>query len=71
MQKTFLLSKASIFNIKDMEKVDYSYDKESGLNMVVEDGIEKIAVLSQEFSPTHSKTMRAPGDDDPDDERCY
>lgn len=71
MQKTFLLSKASVFNVNEMESTNYSYDNTSGLNMVVEDGNEKIAVLSQSFSPTHSKTMKAPSDDDPDDERCY
>lgn len=71
MQKTFLISKASIFNVNEMESINYSYDCDSGLNMVVENGNSKIAVLSQSFSPTHSKTMAAPGDDDPDDERCY
>lgn len=71
MQQTFLLSKAKIFKMSEMEKADYTYDYNCELNMTEENGVTTIAVSSQRFSPTQSKTMAAPGDDDPDDERCY
>jgi len=71
MRETFLLQKANKFKMSEMEIMDYTYDDNIGLNMTKENGTMKVAVLSQCFSPTHSKTMAAPGDDDPDEGRCY
>lgn len=71
MRETFLLSKANKFKLSEMEALDYTYDENTGLNMIKENGTTKVAVISQSFSPTHSKTMARPGDDDPDEGRCY
>jgi len=71
MLETFLLSKANKFKLSKMETLNYAYDENSSLNMIEENGVKKVAVMSQDFSPTHSKTMARPGDDDPDEGRCY
>ncbi|WP_088186371.1 hypothetical protein [Desulfosporosinus sp. FKA] len=71
MQETFLLSKANKFKLSEMEMQNYTYDENSGLNIITENGVKKVAVMMQCFSPTHSKTMAWPGDDDPDEGRCY
>lgn len=71
MQESYLLSTAKIFDKSRLSTIDYSYDRSKELNMVQESGVMVIAVNSQNLSPTQSKTMAAPGDDDPDHERCY
>ncbi len=71
MQASFLLSNSKVFNKSMVSDIGYSYDDLKDINMVIENGVSKIAVQSQSFSPTQSKTMAAPGDDDPDHERCY
>lgn len=47
------------------------YDPVRQINMVTIDSIECPIALVDRYPPTQSKTMAAPGDDDPDDERCY
>lgn len=71
MKESYLLSTARIFDESDLKTIDYSYDRTKDINMVQENGAMVIAVSSQELSPTQSKTMQAPSDDDPDHERCY
>lgn len=71
MQTSYLLSKSKVFDKSMMDTVQYQYDSNTSLNMVTKNNISTIAVQSAGLSPTHSKTMAAPGDDDPDHERCY
>lgn len=71
MQACFLLSNSKVFDKSKLNIMEYSYDDSKDINMVIENGVSRIAVQSQNFSPTQSKTMAAPGDDDPDHERCY
>ena len=50
-----------------------SYDENAQINVEYIDGQRKPLVLNSSIAYTASKTMAAPGDDDPDpeDERCY
>jgi hypothetical protein len=49
------------------------YDPAESLNVVISDGAQIPLVDMAGAPPTHSKTMAAPGDDDPDpgQELCY
>lgn len=69
--ETYLLANAKKFNMESMTQCSYEYDYEKDLNIIKDNGVEKLAVLHSDLTPTHSKTMAAPGDDDPDDARCY
>jgi hypothetical protein len=65
----FLLNEAEEFELEDSKKFKYSYSEQ--INFVEKNG-KKVPAVSIEMSgPTHSKTARKPGDDDPDDETCY
>lgn len=71
MQESFLLSNSKIFDKSQFGAIEYSYDDSKDMNIVIENGVSRLAVQSQKFAPTQSKTMAAPGDDDPDHDRCY
>jgi len=69
-KRVYLLSTARTFSMEDIRD---SYDKALQLN-VIRQGSENVPLVSIEaFGRTESKTMQAPGDDDPDpeDEGCY
>ncbi len=69
-KQVYLLSKASSY---ELEVITEHYNEEQSINVTVIDG-EEYPLISQEMNiPTESKTLKAPGDDDPDpeDERCY
>lgn len=70
MKEVYLLTKASLY---ELEKLPGSYDDECCMNIIKLDD-ERVPLVTVEMGgPTQSKTMAAPGDDDPDpeDERCY
>ena len=56
-----------------LEQSPFVFDTESDINTVEIDGHRVPAALACEMQDTMSKTMAAPGDDDPDpdDEDCY
>ena len=60
----------SILNAKRhslrMEPLPSVYDPERQINIVYVDGRAEPAVDQAGYLPTNSKTMAAPGDDDPD-----
>ena len=69
-KSTFLLTNAITFDF--VEPLGF-YDASRKINVCIVNG-KKRPLVSQSMSPiTESKTMAAPGDDDPDpeDERCY
>lgn len=67
---TFLLAHASSIDFQNVQ--DY-YDEQQQLTVISRAGETYPLVAEDEFGWTESKTMRAPGDDDPDpeDEGCY
>ena len=69
-KKVFLLSAAHDLEMKPPEGF---YDVNKGINVKVDRGQIMPVVCLEMAPPTESKTMAAPGDDDPDpdDERCY
>jgi hypothetical protein len=67
----FLLANATSFALDESHQ---SYDKKEQINTILDhDQRRRAFVATDDFAPTESKTMKAPGDDDPDpeDEGCY
>lgn len=64
-----MLDQANNFELEKNEIMTYDYSQH--LNFILEEDCSVPAVLIEATGPTHSKTMRQPGDDDPDDELCY
>lgn len=69
-KRVYLLSKARVFAL---ENVVGRYDHEQQLNIYAGSAAGIPLVTLEGNSQTESKTMQAPGDDDPDpeDEGCY
>ena len=69
-KKAFLLSRARSFELDDFQ--DF-YDEKQQLNIVVRANQNYPLVSEDNFVRTSSKTLMAPGDDDPDpeEEGCY
>jgi hypothetical protein len=65
----YLLSQAKEFEIRNEGNLEYDYKEQ--INFVTVENEKIPAIYIEKMDPTHSKTMRAPGDDDPDDELCY
>lgn len=67
---TFLLAHARSIDFQDIQNF---YDEQEQLTVVSRSGETYPLVTEDMFGWTESKTMRAPGDDDPDpeDEGCY
>lgn len=68
-KRVFLLSRAEEFEMERIPETNYSYEKH--INLSPMDGKNIPTVLIESSGPTHSKTMKWPSDDDPDDELCY
>jgi hypothetical protein len=69
-KRSYLLESAKSF---EMEDVSSAYDEAQQMNMVSR-GSDRVPLVGEDwFVRTGSKTMQAPGDDDPDpeDEGCY
>lgn len=69
-KRAFLMNSAQKFELQDVHP---GYDEKEQMSMTV-CGDKRIPLVLQEaFGQTESKTMQAPGDDDPDpeDEGCY
>ncbi len=68
--RSYLMSRA-----KELAPVstEATYDEKRQLNVLGVASGSVPLILADVCPPTHSKTMAAPGDDDPDedDERCY
>ena len=69
-RRAFLLTRARSFELQDVQ--DF-YDEQQQLSVVLRSGQANPLVAQDGFARTESKTMQAPGDDDPDfeDEGCY
>lgn len=71
MQKrAFLMNAAQKYELQDVRPC---YDEKEQMSMAA-CADERVPLVSQEaFGQTESKTLQAPGDDDPDpeDEGCY
>lgn len=67
---SFLLHNAKKLPLKEPLGV---YDTAESLNIVMSDGVQIPLVKMAGATPTHSKTLAEPGDDDPDpgQEICY
>lgn len=68
-KRVFLLEQAKDFALEKNQVLTYDYSQH--LNFTTEEGWPVPAALIEAVGPTHSKTMRWPSDDDPDDELCY
>ncbi len=70
MKRSFLLNSAKA---QEVGGIPASYDDERQVNVVQRDGGLVPIVNENWFAQTMSKTMQAPGDDDPDpdDMACY
>ncbi|NOZ22872.1 MAG: hypothetical protein GXP25_17480 [Planctomycetes bacterium] len=69
-ERPYLLTRALRLPMTEREM---EYDTVTGLNMIQVNGSAAPAVTNLPPQETSSKTMAAPGDDDPDpdDEDCY
>ena len=69
-KRAYLLAAAQTF---EMDDISSTYDSAQQLNLVSRDGHTVPLATDDGFGRTESKTMQAPGDDDPDpeDEGCY
>ena len=67
---SFLLAYARSTELRNTQEF---YDEEQQLNVIFRSGEINPLVSKKSFGWTESKTMQAPGDDDPDpeDEGCY
>ena len=67
---SYLLTHSHSF---ELENTGDFYDDAAQLNLVNSSGQNIPLVAMKDFGWTHSKTMQAPGDDDPDPagEECY
>lgn len=70
-KRAFLMAGAR--SIPDLLELESSYDETEQVNVEHIAGLLKPVALNPSVTQTGSKTMSAPGDDDPDpeDERCY
>ena len=70
VKRAFLLTRARSFELQDVQEF---YDEQQQLNLVLRSGRAYPLVAEDGFVRTESKTMQAPGDDDPDFEAegCY
>lgn len=69
-KRSYLLETARTF---EMEEISSVYDDVQHINILARDGQAVPLVNDEGFGRTESKTMQAPGDDDPDPEdmACY
>lgn len=69
-KRAYLLTEAQHFQMDDISS---AYDPVQHLNVVSRNGHSAPLATDDDFGRTESKTMQAPGDDDPDpeDEGCY
>ena len=69
-KNVFLLNKAVSYRYNDISNL---YNDDEKINILSSNGKQYPLVLEEMSIPTMSKTLMAPGDDDPDpeDERCY
>ncbi len=68
-KRVFLLSKAEEYETEIIPVTSYNYIQHINLTYDRERSIP--TVLMESSGPTHSKTMKWPSDDDPDDDLCY
>lgn len=69
-KRAYLLVTAKQYELED---VAAHYDEDQQINIVTQDGMRSPLVSKESSARTESKTLAAPGDDDPDpeDEGCY
>jgi len=68
-KQVFLLAKSKDIQLKGSAGIIYDYDDQ--ISYFTCNNTRKPAISYEAFSPTQSKTMAEPGDDDPDDGRCF
>ena len=70
-KRAYLMANAR--HIPDLVNLRDCYDENDQINVEHVAGLRRPLVMNASISHTTSKTMAAPGDDDPDpeDERCY
>lgn len=68
-KQVFLLAKSKDIKLNGCTEIIYDQDEQ--ISFFTCNNIRKPAVLFEAFSPTQSKTMAEPSDDDPDDGRCF
>ena len=63
-KEILLLSKAMDFDLEKSNAFEYSFEEQ--INYTEKDGNKMPTILIEMSGPTHSKTLQAPSDDDPD-----